>query len=62
MEVKVFCPNCGAAGFKKRLIEVDSSATGVIYPYCKGCKARHKILLLGNGDYLSMAQTQAKAK
>lgn len=58
MEVKVFCPNCGAAGFRKLLLVADKSTTGVVYPYCKGCKSQHKILLLGNGDYLSMAQTK----
>lgn len=36
--IDVYCPSCAAAGIKRKLMEVDNDAKGVIYPYCKGCK------------------------
>lgn len=36
--MEVFCPTCAAAGIRRKLMEVDSEAKGVVYPYCKGCK------------------------
>lgn len=36
--INVYCPSCAAAGIKRKLMEVDNDAKGVIYPYCKGCK------------------------
>ena len=38
MRLEVFCPTCAAAGIKRKLMEVEDTATGRIYPYCKGCK------------------------
>lgn len=35
---EIYCPCCLAAGIKRKLMEVDKSAVGIIYPYCKGCK------------------------
>ena len=38
MVIDIYCPVCAAAGIKRKLMKVDSAATGIIYPYCKGCK------------------------
>ena len=49
----VYCPCCAAAGIKRKLLEVDKAAVGVIYPYCKGCKKNIPIILplkSGNAD------------
>lgn len=43
MKIEVFCPVCAAAGITRKLMEVESSARGTIYPYCKGCKKNVKI-------------------
>lgn len=43
MRIEVFCPVCAAAGIKRKLMEVDDKATGVIWPWCKGCKKNVKI-------------------
>lgn len=45
MRVEIFCPCCAAAGIKRKLMEADSKATGIIYPYCKGCKRNVEIRL-----------------
>lgn len=45
MNIDVYCPVCGAAGLRRKLMEVDSHAKGVIYPYCKGCKRNVRIEL-----------------
>lgn len=45
MRVEVFCPICAAAGIRRKLMEVDSEAKGVVWPYCKGCKKNVKIEL-----------------
>ena len=60
MEVKVFCPVCGAAGFRKLVLVAEPTARGIVYPYCKGCKNSAKILLLGNGDYQPLPNLQPK--
>lgn len=33
-------------------MESDSATTGIIYPYCKGCKRNIPIMLCGNGTYI----------
>lgn len=45
MRVEIFCPCCAAAGIKRKLMEVDCKAVGVIYPYCKGCKRNVEVKL-----------------
>lgn len=45
MRLNIFCPECIKKGYKKKLLEVDSSANGVIYPYCKHCKKNVRIEL-----------------
>lgn len=45
MVVEIFCPVCGAAGIRRKLMEVDSKAKGIIYPWCKSCKKNIKIEL-----------------
>nr|DAN47608.1 MAG TPA: cysteine-rich protein [Caudoviricetes sp.] len=45
MRVSVYCPCCGAAGIKRKLMEVDTAAKGTIYPYCKACKRNIEIHL-----------------
>ncbi len=45
VKIEVFCPVCAAAGITRKLMEVESSARGTIYPYCKGCKKNIKIEL-----------------
>lgn len=45
---EIFCPVCAAAGIRRKLMEVDSEATGTIYPYCKGCKKNVEIHLDGS--------------
>lgn len=40
---EIFCPTCAIAGIKRKLMEVDSQATGIIYPYCKACKKNVRI-------------------
>lgn len=42
---EIFCPICAAAGIRRKLMEVDSAAKGVVYPYCKGCKKNVRIEL-----------------
>lgn len=46
MRIEIFCPVCAAAGIKRKLMEVDDKASGVIYPYCKGCKKNIEIKLV----------------
>lgn len=36
--IEIYCPVCAAAGIRRKLLEVDKDARGVIMPYCKGCK------------------------
>lgn len=43
--INIYCPSCAAAGIKRKLMEVDKSAVGVIYPYCKACKKNVTIKL-----------------
>ncbi|MDO4945689.1 MAG: hypothetical protein Q4E74_10885 [Ruminococcus sp.] len=43
--VEIFCPSCKRAGIKRKLMEADRSATGLIYPYCKACKRNVKVKL-----------------
>ena len=50
MRVEVFCPVCAAAGIRRKLMEVDSEARGVVYPYCKGCKKNVRVELPLRGD------------
>nr|DAJ41592.1 MAG TPA: cysteine-rich protein [Caudoviricetes sp.] len=38
MKLEIFCPVCAEAGIRRKLMEVDDGAKGIIYPYCKGCK------------------------
>lgn len=45
MKDSVYCPQCVAAGIKRKLLEVDTQAKGIIYPYCKGCKINIEIKL-----------------
>ena len=45
MRINIFCPVCAAAGIHRKLMEVDSRAKGVVYPYCKGCKKNVEIEL-----------------
>ena len=45
MRIEIFCPVCAAAGIRRKLMEVDPRASGIIYPYCKGCKKNIKIEL-----------------
>ena len=47
MRIEIFCPSCQAAGIKRKLMEVDSSASGKIYPWCKACKRNVEIVLKG---------------
>ena len=50
MRVEVFCPICAAAGIRRKLMEVDSEAKGVVWPWCKGCRRNVKVVLIGNGS------------
>lgn len=45
MRKEVFCPICERAGIKRKLLEVDSKATGIIYPWCKAHKENVRIEL-----------------
>lgn len=45
VRVEIFCPVCAAAGIRRKLMEVDSEAKGVVWPYCKGCKKNVKVEL-----------------
>lgn len=45
VRVEVFCPICAAAGIRRKLMEVDSEAKGVIWPWCKGCKKNVRVEL-----------------
>lgn len=45
MRVEVYCPVCGAAGIRRKLMEVDSEARGVIWPWCKGCRKNVRVEL-----------------
>ena len=45
LKIEIFCPRCAAVGIRRKLMEVDSMASGVIYPYCKSCKKNIKIIL-----------------
>lgn len=45
MRVDVYCPICKMAGIKRKLLEVDSKAVGIIYPYCKAHKENVRIEL-----------------
>ena len=48
MKTDIFCPICAAAWIKRKLMEADTAAKGIIYPYCKGCKKNIKIELKGD--------------
>ena len=48
MKIDIYCPICAAAGIKRKLMEADAEAKGVVFPYCKGCKKNVKIELQGN--------------
>ena len=37
MKKNIYCPECLKRGYKKKLLEVEDNATGIIYPYCKCC-------------------------
>lgn len=50
MRVEVFCPICAAAGIRRKLMEADSEAKGVIWPWCKGCRRNVKVVLTGKGE------------
>ena len=43
VKVDIFCPDCAKARIRRKLLEVDAHAKGIIYPYCKGCKENKKI-------------------
>lgn len=45
MRIEIFCPVCAAAGIKRKLMEAERSAKGVVYPYCKGCRKNIKVEL-----------------
>lgn len=45
MKIEIFCPVCAAAGIRRKLLEADPKASGIIYPYCKGCRKNIKIIL-----------------
>lgn len=47
LRLEIFCPTCRQAGIKRKLMEVDEHADGIIYPYCKGCKKNVRIVLHG---------------
>lgn len=43
-KIDIYCPVCAEQRHKKKkLLEVDKSAKGVIYPFCKLCHANVKI-------------------
>lgn len=48
MRKEIFCPVCAMAGIKRKLMETEDTASGVVYPYCKGCKKNIKIELTGH--------------
>ncbi len=48
MKYAIYCPSCAKAGISRKLMEVDSEARGVIFPYCKGCHQNVKICLEGS--------------
>jgi hypothetical protein len=52
MKIDIYCPVCAAAGINhgkgRLLMQVDSNATGTVYPYCKSCKKNIKIDLKGD--------------
>lgn len=33
----VYCPVCREKGYRKKLLEVNKNARGIIYPWCKCC-------------------------
>ena len=51
VKIEIYCPVCAAAGINhgkgRLLMQVDSNAKGVVYPYCKGCKKNVRIELKG---------------
>lgn len=47
MKIEIFCPICATAGIKRKLMEADSNARGILWPWCKGCKKNVKIELKG---------------
>ena len=49
MRKEIYCPVCEAVGIKRKLMEVEDTATGSIYPYCKHCKKNIIVELSGNG-------------
>ena len=50
MRKNIYCPSCAVANIHRKLMEVDSQASGVIYPYCKGCKKNQRIELIPNSE------------
>lgn len=44
-KIEIYCPICKKAKIKRKLMEVDKNALGIIYPYCKGCKSNVEITL-----------------
>lgn len=55
MKKEILCPVCLKANIKKKLLEVEDTAKGIIYPYCKCHKAAVKIDL---NDYDSRKVTE----
>ena len=51
MKIDIYCPVCAAAGINhgkgRLLMQVDSKAVCIVYPYCKACKKNIKIELKG---------------
>ncbi len=46
-KIDIFCPICAKERHKKKkLLEVDPKASGVIYPYCKLCHCNVKVKLV----------------
>ncbi len=43
--IEIYCPECEKRGIKKKLMEVEISAKGVILPYCKVCKKNVRVEL-----------------
>lgn len=53
-KINIYCPVCASAGINhgkgRLLMQVDSEARGIIYPYCKSCKKNIRIELNGDKD------------
>ena len=44
-KIIIYCPVCLKQGRKKKLLEVDENAKGILYPYCKGHRGEVRIEL-----------------